>query len=94
MQYNKSLLIFKFVFVKQLLLSINVFYCEQKSHIIIYILKFKLLILVSFTTFDSNQLYLKLRIFILNNKYKITKSIKIKKTNLIQYCIILKNRLA
>jgi len=83
LRYDKSLLTFKFVFIKQLLLSIDVFYWEQKSHIIIYIFEFKLLIFALFAAFDSSRLYSKLRIFILDNKHKIIKSIKIEKANLI-----------
>jgi hypothetical protein len=94
LRYNKSSLIFKFAFVKQLLLSIDVFYRKQKLNIIIYIFEFKLLISALFATLNSSQLYSKLRIFILDNRYKITKSIEIKKANLIQRCVVLKNKLA
>jgi len=51
--------------------------------IIVYIFKFKLLIFALFAIFDLNELYSKFRIFILDNKYKSIKSIKIEKANLI-----------
>jgi hypothetical protein len=63
-------------------------------HIIVYTFELELLISALFATFDLSQLYSKFWIFILDNKYKITKSIKIKKANFIQYCVVSKNRFA